>query len=95
MLCRACPNGETSGSSCSTLFMLMPRLASLPSMISLSVVTLNSLSAVSLMISVFSRAISHLLFFEIKTVGQFLFGLVHRILDFHRVDLRDDVECSA
>jgi hypothetical protein len=30
--------------------------------------------------------------FEIEPVGQFLFGLVHRVFDFHRVDLRNDIE---
>ena len=30
--------------------------------------------------------------FEIKAVGQFLFGLVDGVLDFHRVDLRNNVE---
>ena len=30
--------------------------------------------------------------FEVKTVGQFLFGLVDGVLDLHRVDLRNNVE---
>jgi hypothetical protein len=30
--------------------------------------------------------------FEIEAVGQFLFGLVDGVFDFHRVDLRNNVE---
>ena len=30
--------------------------------------------------------------FEIEAVGEFLFGLVDGVLDFHRVDLRNNVE---
>src|ERR1017187_5889227 len=57
-----------SGSHCSTLFKLMPRLASLPMTISLSVVTLNRSSAVSL-ISAFSSTISHLLALKSKRLA--------------------------
>ena len=69
----------------------MPRLASLPMTISLSVLTLNSLSAVSL-ISVFLQNDFPFAALEIEAVGQFLFGLVDGVLDFHRVDLRNNVE---
>lgn len=29
---------------------------------------------------------------EVETIGQFFFGSIHRVLDFHRVDLTDDIK---
>src|SRR5437773_4624678 len=90
MICRAWPSGERSGSPLSTFLRLMPRLASLPMTISTSALILNWSSAESNFILLEDDLGVAAL--EIKAVGQFFFGLVDRVLDFHLVHLRNDVE---
>ena len=91
MTCRAWPSGEMSGSHCSTLLRLMPRLASLPMTISFSVRDLELVLGGELDFGFLQHDLG-LAALEVEAVGEFLFGLVDGVLDFHRVDLRNNVE---
>ena len=68
------------------------RLASLPMTISLSVATLELVVGGELDLG-FSQHDFPFAGFEVEAVGQLLSGLIeHGVFDFHRVDLRNNVE---
>ena len=89
MTCRAWPRGNLRF-GLSTLFKLMFRLASRPDDLGQRAdleLILRRVLDLALVENDLSTAA-----FEIKAVGQFLPGLMDRVLDFHRVDVGDDVE---
>ena len=91
MTCRAWPSGEMSGSPFSTLLRLICALGELAhdhfhERADAEFVLRRQFDFIFLQLDFGVAAL------EIKAVGEFLFGLVDGVLDFHRVDLRNNVE---
>ena len=80
-----------SGSHCSMLFMLTPRLGQLADDDLVERGNLELVIGGELDLG-FLQHDFPLAALEIKTVGQLFFGLVDGVFDFHRVDLRNNVE---